>query len=136
MGGRHSRNKGARGERAVSSMLKRCFPDVRRGRQYDTARECDVEGTPFRIEVKLRKTMPYRLIEEALEQCVKDGEKHKDSRIPLAILKRDSGPFIFAGYLEDLVRIVETLFYNYTKDDQAEVETLFGEEAHEDTGHR
>lgn len=133
MGGRHSRNKGARGERAVASMLKRCFPDVRRGRQYDTARECDVEGTPFRLEVKLRKTMSYGVIEAALDQCKKDGEKHKDSRIPLAVLRRDSGPFIFAGYLEDLVRIVESMFYNYTAEDQAEVEAVFGKEAHEDT---
>lgn len=88
MGGKQSREKGARGERAVASILKRCFPDVRRGRQYDSARECDVEGTPFRLEVKLRKTMPYRLVEEALEQAKKDGIKHKDKRIPMAVMRR------------------------------------------------
>lgn len=136
MSGRYSRSKGARGERAVASVLRRCFPDVRRGRQYDTARECDVEGTPFRLEVKLRKSISFKNIVDALEQAKKDGEKNKDSRIPLAIVRPDRGPFVFAGYLEDLVRIVETLFYNYTPEDQKEVENLFGKDAYEDTDHR
>ncbi len=136
MGGKQSREKGARGERAVASILKRCFPDVRRGRQYDSARECDVEGTPFRLEVKLRKTMPYRLVEEALEQAKKDGIKHKDKRIPMAVMRRDRGPMIAAFYLEDFVRIVETMFYNYTAEQQEEVVAVFGEAAYENTGNR
>ena len=122
-----SRDKGARGERAVVSVLRRCFPDIRRGRQYDSARECDVEGTPFRLEVKLRKAMTYSVVEKALAQCREDGVEHLDKRPTLGIFKRDNGPFIFAGYLEDLVLIVETLFYKDTKEDADAVIQLFGD---------
>ena len=136
MGGKKSRDKGARGERAVASILRRCFPDARRGRQYDSARECDVEGTPFRLEIKLRKAMTYSVVEKALEQCKADADKHSDSRPIIGIFKRDNGPFIFAGRLEELVRIVETMFYNYDADSMAEAKEIFGEEAYEDSRDR
>ena len=131
-----SRDKGARGERAVVSVLKKCFPDTRRGRQYDSAREGDIEGTPFRLEVKLRKAMTWGVLEGALEQVENDGVQHEDGRVPLVIAKRDNGPFIFVGKLDNLVRIVETMFYFPSDDEIDECLALFGEDMHEDNRNR
>lgn len=134
MGGKSSRDKGARGERAVASILRRCFPDARRGRQYDSARECDIEGTPFRLEVKLRKKMLYRTVEDALAQCFADGRAHDDDRPVVGIFKRDNGPFVAAMTLDTLVRVVESMFYKFDKEQLAEVVELFGEEDTYDDG--
>lgn len=125
MSGKRSRNKGARNERAIVGILKVCFPGARRGRQYDSARECDVEGTPLRVEVKAKESIHYKFLEDAVKKNQEDGEDHNDNRPPIVIHKRDRGPWLFTGALEDLVRIVETLFYKWDEEDEAEVKRIF-----------
>jgi hypothetical protein len=127
MSGKMSRDKGARGERLIVSVLRRCFPDARRGRQYDSARECDIEGTKFRLENKFRKTITYTKILEWLEENATQGKLWDDNRPSILITKRDREPPVFHGFLEDLVKIVETLFYKHDLKDVAEVIELFGD---------
>jgi hypothetical protein len=125
--GKRSREKGARGERMLVSVLSRAFPDARRGRQYDSARECDVEGTPFRLENKFRKTITYTKILEWLARNVQEAELWEDPRPALLVTKRDREPAIFHGFLEDLVKIAETLFYKPPEDKEAELKLLLGD---------
>lgn len=127
MTGRSSRNKGQRGERMIVSALRRCFPDVRRGRQYDSARECDVEGTPFRIENKFVEKISYKQLHNWLERHTAEGIEHGDERPPILITKRSRESIMFHGYLEDLVKIVETLFYKYDAEEtKKRVVAIFG----------
>ena len=125
MGGKSSRQKGKRGELLIASVLRRCFPDARRGRQFDSARECDVEGTPFRIEVKTRAAITYKQIKDWLEQNMAEGLEWEDDRIPLLITKRDRENHIVHMFLTDFVGIVEKFFYRFTDEEQAKVIELF-----------
>lgn len=125
MTGKKSRQKGKRGELLIASVLRRCFPDARRGRQFDSARECDVEGTPFRIEVKTRAYISYTHLKEWLEQNMKEGLDWKDDRIPLLITKRDRENHIVHLFLTDFVGLVEKFFYRFTAEEQAKVIELF-----------
>lgn len=127
MTGKRSRTKGARGERMAVSVLSKCFPDARRGRQYDSARECDIEGTPLRIEHKFRETISYKMLLDWLERNSEDGKAWKDDRPPILLTKRSKEPVMFHGFLEDLIKIVETLFYKHTDEDKAELSRLLGD---------
>jgi len=110
MGGRTSRDKGARFERYVVSVLKLVFPDTRRGRQYDTAREADVEGTPLRIECKAFKTWPS--VYDALQQVTRDGDEHGDERPVCAITKKDRTEPMVTIPLTDFVKFCEENLYS------------------------
>ena len=111
--GKSSRTKGHSFERFVARVLQVSFPDskVSRGLQYRDPTMCDVEGTPFRIECKARKTFSYKDILDAIEQAERDGEEHGDDRFPLAITKKDRMPIMFHGKLEHLVGIIEKHFW-------------------------
>jgi hypothetical protein len=108
--GKASRDKGARFERYVVSTLKLVFPDARRGRQYDSARECDVEGTPVRIECKAYKTWPD--VYAALEQCDGDGNAVGDERPVAAITKKDRTQPLVSMFLVDFVKFCEENLYS------------------------
>lgn len=119
MGGRRSREKGARGERAVVSVLKLIFPDARRGRQYDSARECDVEGTPIRFEVKTFKNWPDA--HAALEQVTNDGDKHGDERPVAVVHKKDRVPYLLTMPLTDFVKAWEENVWSPPEDNVVEL---------------
>ena len=75
MGGRRSRNKGKRGERALAAWLReRGYPEARRGlTQSGGARECDVEGLPWWLEVKTGQDAA-RVVLGACRQAVRDTD--------------------------------------------------------------
>ena len=135
MSGQTSRRKGKRGELAVASILRRCFPDSRRGRQFDTARECDNEGTPFRIETKTRKTISYKQIMEWLTRNAEEGKAWDDERLPILITKRDRETHLLHMFLPDFVAMVEKFFYNYTEEEESNVRQLF-KDSHEDSRYK
>lgn len=99
MTGRHSRNKGKRGEREVAALLAaRGFVGIKRGwqaRQGNT--ECDVEGTRWWLEVKRGKRCNARA---AYAQACADT----DGRVPVVVWRDDRSEWMvtlsFADFLD------------------------------------
>ena len=116
MGGKHSRNKGARFERLVVNILKVCFPDAHRGQQSHNPRHADVEGTPFRMELKHWVRMTYKNMTEAIEQAEENGKRFEDERIPMAITKVDGQDAYVSFRLSRFVQLVEKHFYRPPED--------------------
>jgi len=83
VGGRHSRQKGKRGEREVAALFTDRGYQARRGdSQSRGAREADVEDTQWWIEVKRGKRCPIR---RAIEQATGDT----DGRQPVVFWRDD-----------------------------------------------
>ncbi len=107
--GRRSRAKGAQGERDVANALQAIYPDASRGGLLQTqyrrgAPACDVEGTPWWIEVK-RGARPN--IQGAYDQAVGDT----DGRPPLVITRKDRSAWLCTLPLDrfvDLIKIIQT----------------------------
>lgn len=98
--GLYQRMKGKRVERAVAELIRRVFPDAKRGWQSRSGRDaCDIDGTPYWIEVKGGKCPNPRA---ALKQAIADT----DGRTPVVIVKDDRcEPFVvmrLSDWLEDL----------------------------------
>ena len=112
------RNKGAAFERAMAALFRRVFPDARRGLQMRDQRECDLEGTPLRWELKAYKNWPSAV--KALEQCERDAEAWDDERPRGVILKRNfSEPFVVMKVL-DFLKLCEENFYSPNNDNVIE----------------
>lgn len=111
MSGKKSRDKGARFERLLVSLLRSCFPDVHRGQQAHNPRHADVEGTPFRIEAKHYAKLTYKIALDALRQAEENGERFEDDRIPIAIAKEDGKPPMVLLTLGRFIQLVERHFY-------------------------
>lgn len=112
----NSRRKGHDFERYVAKFLRTFFLEARRGLQYDNPRECDVEGTPFRIECKRLRDVAARNIVAALMQAKGDGERHNDPRPCIAITKADNREALVHMTLDTFGTIVEKHFYRPTPD--------------------
>ncbi|HUW95961.1 MAG TPA: hypothetical protein VMW58_09240 [Anaerolineae bacterium] len=112
MGGKMSRNKGARFERFIVSALQACFPDAHRGQQAHNPRHADVEGTPFRIEAKHYAQLTYGQVLKALQQAADNGKEFGDDRIPIAITKVDRALPMVHMTLRAFVQLVERHFYS------------------------
>ena len=93
--GRRNRRKGKSFERLVAKKLKEVYPEARRGywqsrlNQAGKGEACDVEGTPWWVECKNRKT--FQLI-PTIRQC----KETKDHRPWLIVGKSDRDPVPFA----------------------------------------
>ena len=112
----NGRRKGHDFERFVARFLKNFFLDSRRGLQYDNPRECDVEGTPFRIECKRLKDVKAREILAAIMQAKGDGERFDDPRPCIAITKSDKREALVHMTLDTFGTIIERMFYKPTED--------------------
>ena len=111
MSGKTSRTKGHDFERAVARTLRANFPEARRGLQYKDPRECDVEGTPFRIECKRLKVVRMADIYRALGQVEADAEAHGDDRPCIIIHREDRGKACVTMRLSTAASIVENKFW-------------------------
>ena len=105
--GRRSRAKGAQGERDVANELQAIYPDAARGGLLQTqygrgAPACDVEGTPWWIEVK-RGARPN--IQGAYEQAKNDT----DGRPPLVISRKDRSVWLVTMTLERFMHLVQII---------------------------
>lgn len=94
------RMKGKRVERAVAELIRRVFPDAKRGWQSRSGRDApDIDCTPYWFEVKGGKCPNPRA---ALKQAIEDT----DGRVPVVIVKDDRcEPFVvmrLSDWLEDL----------------------------------
>jgi len=101
--GAHQRAKGARGEREAAELLRRVYPlaDRRPMQARGAARDgCDVEGTPWHVEVK-RGARPSLLA--ALDQA----ERDTDGRPPLVLARQDRRGWVAVLRWEDLQTLLE-----------------------------
>lgn len=104
MSGKMSRDKGARVEREIISVLNLYFGcDLKR--QLDQTREGGLdttEGLPFSIEIKARASAPavMKFLEQA-EAATRSGT------IPIAIVKANNKKPIVVLYLEDFMPLAE-----------------------------
>ena len=112
MGGKMSRNKGARFERFLTTAFKAVFPDAHRGQQAHNPRHADVEGTPFRIEAKAYAKPTYKTMLDALNQAEENGKRFEDDRIPIAITKQDRRFPMVHLTLRGFLQLVERHFYS------------------------
>lgn len=98
-----SRDKGKRGERDVVRHLKAIWPDARRGLQYrDGAECCDVEGTPFAVEVKTQ----LRLMRAPLREAWEQANKASKGRPPMVAFRETGREMIAMVRMDDLVWLV------------------------------
>lgn len=103
MSGRRSRNKGKRGEREalklLASLVPAWAPTLRRGWQSRSGTDqCDIEGTPYWIEVKrLRRVTPGARL-RAMRQAVAAS----DGRPSLVLSRSDGDGWVFSTPLWDM----------------------------------
>ena len=99
----NSRQKGARGEREIASILKARGYDAHRGQQYSGANgDADVEGVPgFHIEVK--RTENFRLW-AALDQSRRDA---REQERPVVIHSKNGTGWVVVQPLDDWLDLVE-----------------------------
>ncbi len=105
MSGKKSRDKGMRGQREVAQILREAFPewDPHSGAQYRKGTDnCDVEGTPYWIEVKLGKAPNIR---DAMKQAMECTA----TRPPVAITRADRCEWLATMQLGDWLEIVAEL---------------------------
>lgn len=101
--GAHQRAKGARGEREAAALLRRLYPlaDRRPMQARGAARDgCDVEGTPWHVEVK-RGARP------ALLAALAQAERDTDGRPALVLARQDREPWVAMMRWEDFAKLVE-----------------------------
>ena len=111
MGGKHSRQKGKRGELEVVHLLNEWIPwlHARRGanQSRDGSDSADVEGTPYWLEVKRTKQRPN--VHAAYEQAV----EATDGRPPLVFTRTDGGKWLVTMEFEDFIRTFSRIDFLY-----------------------
>lgn len=97
----NSRQKGARGEREVASLLRLYGYQTRRGQQYSGANgDADVVGLQgVHIEVKRRERLN---IHEAMDQAVRDA---RDGEIPTVWHRRDNCDWLVTMRPDDFIEL-------------------------------
>ena len=114
MSGKSSRDKGIRFELAMAALFRVVFPKARRGKQTDNPRECDLEGTTARWELKHWKNWPS--VVKAYKQCRKNALEWEDKRPLAVIVTRDyEDPYVVFEVTEFL-RFCEENLYSPTAD--------------------
>ena len=117
MGGRMSRDKGKRGERAACKALADVWPGLERiygqARMDSTSPDIDAPGCPVFIEVKCEEQRSvYEAMRQALE--VQDmltvralaGTNSARPRPPVVVHKRNRGPWLVTVRACDLARLM------------------------------
>lgn len=103
--GAHQRAKGARGEREAAQLLRRVYPlaDRRPMQARGAARDgCDVEGTPWHVEVK-------RGARVSVLAALAQAERDTDGRPPLVLARQDREGWIVALRWEDFAALLEAV---------------------------
>lgn len=97
----NSRNKGAKGERELASILREYGYHARRGQQYSGANgDADVVGLPgIHIECK---RVEHLNIDDAMDQSRRDA---KESEIPVVMHRKNNAPWKVTMLLEDWIRL-------------------------------
>ena len=105
--GRHSRNKGKRGEREVAKIFRDAGYPARRSVQYNgrPGTAADVVGVPgMHIEVKFVETERIR---EWYRQAERDAAASPEQKKPVVVHRKSREPWLVTLSLEDFVRLLE-----------------------------
>lgn len=112
MSGRHSRDKGKRGERELSKFIEEHLSEVkcRRGLQSRGARgeipDVEVWKSGHRLPVWVEaKRSKHPRIEAAYRQAVEDSEGTGDT--PIACTRKDHGEWLVTMKLEHFLQILD-----------------------------
>lgn len=100
--GKSQRRKGACGELEAAAELRDLWPTAKRAAMQARGAAsdgCDVEGTPFHIEVKRGKAPP---IGPAMAQAKRDT----NGRVPLVMTRKDHDEWLVTMRLEDWKRLL------------------------------
>ncbi len=97
----NSRDKGARGERALANYLKARGYKARRGQQYSGANgDADVVGLPgIHIECKWVEAVTPKLMDTYMQQSMEDANY---GEIPLVVHKRNRHPWMVTMQAHDM----------------------------------
>lgn len=97
----NSRQKGARGERELSSKLKEYGYDTRRGQQYCGSNgDADVVGLPG-IHIECKRVERLNLY-DALAQARSDA---KDEEIPTVFHRKDRSEWLVTMSMDDWMKL-------------------------------
>jgi Holliday junction resolvase len=112
-----SRNKGSSFERKIANELKRWFPNAKRGigQTRSSSEVPDVDGTPFWIECKHRKSIS---IVGAFEQATRALARATQQRgigqipweVPLVVSRVDGGPILVTMSAEAFANMLEIVY--------------------------
>ena len=106
--GRHSRNKGKRGEREVAKIFRDAGYPARRSVQYNgrPGTAADVVGIPgMHIEVKF---VEKERIREWYRQAERDARASIKQEIPIVVHRKIREPWLVTMSLDDFIRLLET----------------------------
>ena len=97
----NSKNKGARGERELSSKLKEHGYNTRRGQQYCGANgDADVVGLP-NIHIECKRVEKLNIY-NAVSQAKADA---KDNELPTVFHRKDRSEWLVTMTLEDWIKM-------------------------------
>ena len=104
MGGKHSRDKGARFERKIASAFKEIYETSRRGVGQSQGGDvaADVEIPTFWVECKHHAVTN---IKRALSQAASYVRQRKLNKWPLAVTKDDGKPIMATMYFDDFMKL-------------------------------
>lgn len=104
--GRHSRNKGKRGEREVAKILQTAGFPARRTVQYNgRAGTADVVGVPgMHIEVKFVEKESVRTW---YKQAERDAEASSEQEIPVVVHRKSREPWLVTLSLANFIKIIK-----------------------------
>lgn len=105
--GKMSREKGKRGERELSNILREYGYDTRRGQQYNGADgSADVVGLPG-IHIECKRVEKLNIY-DAVEQAVRDSHAEGlpfDYDLPVVFHRKNNHPWLATMRLEDWIKI-------------------------------
>lgn len=105
--GRHSRNKGKRGEREVAKILQTAGFPARRTVQYNgrPGTAADVVGVPgLHLEVKFAE---QERIREWYRQAERDAHASPGEEMPVIVHRKSREPWLVTMSLEDFIKIIK-----------------------------
>lgn len=112
----NSKQKGARGERELSSKLKEYGYETRRGQQYCGANgDADVVGLPG-IHIECKRVERLNLY-DAMSQAKSDA---KNNEIPTVFHRKDRCKWLVTMELEDWIK----LYREFVGDDNEQIRTI------------
>ena len=106
--GRHSRNKGKRGEREVAKIFRDAGYPARRSVQYNgrPGTAADVVGVPsLHIEVKFVEKVSVRAWNK---QAERNARTSPEQEIPIVVHRKSREPWLVTMSLDDFIRLLET----------------------------
>ena len=106
--GRRSKRKGAHHEREVAEILRKLYPNAKRGLGQARAggEVPDVAGTPWWVEAKHRKVENVRAALRQAEDA-RDASPGYKRHPPLVVSRKDHQRDIVVMYLDDFVALMD-----------------------------